>query len=117
MAKIKTSPFIDGISGKACQHSEYSYRTNKKTGAVYSYRLCNPSEGGSSADQVAARSLFSQAAQAAAAVCKATSSDTPATNYTKQVAYRAQFNNQHKCGSFYPFVLKKEYAALVAAQG
>ena len=43
MAEIKPMALIESMSKKVCEHSDVYFRTNKKTGKVYTGKLCNPS--------------------------------------------------------------------------
>ena len=45
---------------KVCMHSDVYFRTNKKTGKVYTGKLCNPSTKEPSAAQTAAKARFAK---------------------------------------------------------
>ena len=55
MAEIKPMALIESMSKKVCEHSDVYFRTNKKTGKVYTGKLCNPSAKEPSVNQTAAK--------------------------------------------------------------
>ena len=114
MAKIKPMALIESMSGKVCQHSDTSFVRNKKTGKIHTQKMCNPYEGPASASQIATRTKFTTAVANAKAICHATAEDQDQSNYTKKQAYREAYDSQTKCGSFFGFVVGKEFAALNA---
>jgi len=113
MSKIKPMALVESMSGKVCEHSDVYFRTNKRTGAVTSGKLCNPYQGEPTTQQTAARTLFASAVASAKAVMAATSTDTDQTKYAKKVAYEAAYAADRKfAGTLFNFVMKKEYAVL-----
>ena len=64
MAKIKPMALIESMSKKVCEHSDVYFRTNKKTGAVYTGKLCNPSTKEPSVNQTAAKARFAKVSAA-----------------------------------------------------
>ena len=42
MAEIKPMALIESMRKKVCEHSDVYFRTNKRTGKVYTGKLCNP---------------------------------------------------------------------------
>ncbi|MCQ2340854.1 MAG: hypothetical protein MJZ48_00105 [Paludibacteraceae bacterium] len=115
MAKIKPMALVESMSGKVCMHSDVYFRTNKRSGAVSTGKLCNPFSGEPSEDQMAVRSNFSTAVTAAKAILAAKSTDTDQGNYTKLQTYKAQYDANPKFGgTLYNWILKKEIEALNA---
>ena len=64
MAKIKPMALIESMSKKVCMHSDVYFRTNKKTGAVYSGKLCNPSQKPLTESQEKAKRRFAKVSTA-----------------------------------------------------
>lgn len=113
MSKVKPMALVESMSGKICEHSNVYFRTNKRTGAVTSGKLCNPYSGEPSEDQMEVRTLFASAVAAAQAIKNAKSTDEDQANYTKLVAYQKQYASaRHFAGSLFNFIMKKEFAAL-----
>ena len=111
MAKLNTNWLLNGMSGKACNHDNMYTKQNKKTGAVYAVKLCNPYTGDISEAQEAQRTRFKAAQEAVnafitagrAALTEDRSGQT-AVNYLKAVA---SFNAQHKYASLRGFIQAK----------
>jgi len=113
MAKIKPMALVESMSGKVCGHSDVYFRTNKRNGNVSSGKMCYPSTAAPTTNQTAVRTKFASAIASAKAIIAATSSDSVQTNYTKKVAYQASYDaNRTFGGTFFNFVMKKEYEAL-----
>lgn len=86
--KVKPLGVFEALSGKVCQHSDMYVRQNKKTGKMYTGKLCNPSTKEASADQTAARLLFKQRrAKAASIVADEALWATYASAYDAQRTY------------------------------
>ncbi|MBQ0136987.1 MAG: hypothetical protein KBS40_03170 [Bacteroidales bacterium] len=114
MAKIKPMALIESMSGGVCEHSDTYFRTNKRTGRVYTGKLCNPYKGPVDPDVAANRTMFGTACANAKAILNATESDT--ANYAKLQTYKASYDANPKFpGTLYNFIVKKEYAALKEA--
>ena len=64
MAEIKPMALIESMKKKVCEHSDVYFRTNKKTGKVYTGKLCNPSTKEPSAAQTAAKARFAKVSAA-----------------------------------------------------
>ncbi|MCQ2311176.1 MAG: hypothetical protein MJZ64_05440 [Paludibacteraceae bacterium] len=112
MAKIKPMGLIESMSGKVCTHSDVYFRTNKRTGAVCSGKLCNPYTGEPSTNQTAARTKFANAIASAKAILAAKSTDEDQSNYTKLQTYTASYKADNKfAGTLFNFIMKKEYEA------
>ena len=60
MAEIKPMALIESMKKKVCEHSDVYFRTNKRTGKVYTGKLCNPSTKAPSAAQTAAKERFAK---------------------------------------------------------
>jgi len=63
MGKVKTTWLLPGHSGTPCRHEDIYTKMNKKTGQVYSVKLCNPSTA-VSANQTTQRTEFGKISQA-----------------------------------------------------
>ena len=111
MAHLNTNWLLNGMSGKACNHDNVYTKQNKKTGAVYAVKLCNPYTGEPSEAQAAQRTKFKATQDAVnafitagrAAVAEDRSGQT-AVNYLKALA---AFNAQNKYATLRGFVQSK----------
>ena len=99
MAEIKPMALIESMKKKVCEHSDVYFRTNKKTGKVYTGKLCNPSTKEPSVNQTAARARFAKV-QAAVRAILAGSSEQKTTLVTE---YKAQ----NKIGSLFGYAMHK----------
>ena len=99
MAEIKPMALIESMSKKVCGHSDVYFRTNRKTGKVYTGKLCNPSTKEPSAAQTAARARFAKVSAAVRALLAGSSEQK-----TRLVA---EYNAQHKVGSLFGYAMKK----------
>ena len=104
MAKIKPMALVESMSQKVCEHSDVYFRTNKRTGVVYTGKLCNPFEGEPTPDQVAKRTRFAKVSAAIRARLAVPASGTPTE---EQVALKKAYEAQHKVGSLFGFAWKK----------
>lgn len=64
MTKIKPISIIQSMSGKVCEHSDMYFRTNRRTQAVYTGKLCHPSDAEPSEAQERAKMRFTKLAAA-----------------------------------------------------
>ena len=80
MAQIKPMALIESMKKKVCMHSDVYFRTNKKTGKVYTGKLCNPSTKEPSAAQTAAKARFAKVSAAVRAILAGTSTSASAIN-------------------------------------
>ena len=99
MAKIKPMALIESMSNKVCEHSDVYFRTNKKTGKVYTGKLCNPSTKEPSVNQTAARARFAKV-QAAVRAILAGSSE-------QKIALVSAYKAQNKIGSLFGYAMHK----------
>jgi len=115
MAKITPMVLVENMSGKVCTHSDVYFRTAKRSGKVFTGKLCNPSTKAATAGQMAVRNMFATAVTNTKAILAAKSTDSPQTNYNKQLTYQASYA-AHKefAGTLYNWVLKKEFEVLQA---
>lgn len=104
MALIRPLETIKSMSKKVCEHSDVYFRTNKRTGKTYTGKMCNPYDGGSSADQVAKRARFAKVSAAIRARLAVPASGTPTE---EQVAIRKAYESQFKVGSLFGFAWKQ----------
>lgn len=113
MSKIKPMALVETMSQKVCQHSNIYFRTNKKTGRVYSGKLCNPYEGEPSELQTAQRTAFKTQSAAVRAYLKAKKAN-PDEDYR---LIKAAYDKQYKVGSLFGFVMKNydKYASVINA--
>ena len=113
MSKIKPMALVENMSGKVCEHSNIYFRTNKVTGQVNSAKLCNPYDGGNSAQQQAARTRFATVS----AAIRARIAALPAADKATLVA---EYKSQNKIGSLFGYCYHKwnsEYNASGALIG
>ena len=99
MAKIKPMALIESMSKKVCEHSDVYFRTNKKTGAVYTGKLCNPSTKEPSAAQTAAKARFAKVSAAVRTILAGSSE--------QKTALVSEYKSQHKYGSLFGYAMKK----------
>ena len=99
MADIKPMALIESMSKKVCMHSDVYFRTNKKTGKVYTGKLCNPSTKEPSAAQTAAKARFAKVAAAVRAILAGTSE--------QKTQLVAEYKKQTKIGSLFGYAMKK----------
>ena len=98
MAKIKPMALIESMSKKVCEHSDVYFRTNKKTGATYTGKLCNPSTKEPSASQTAAKARFAKVVAAVRTIL---------TDPTEKAKLKAEFKAQTKIGSLFGYAMHK----------
>ena len=99
MAKYEPIEMVKSYSGKICEHSDVYFRTNKKTGKVYTGKLCNPSTKEPSVNQTAARARFAKVSAAVRAILAGTSE--------QKTQLVAEYNAQNKIGSLFGYAMKK----------
>ena len=98
MAQIKPMALIESMKKKVCMHSDVYFRTNKKTGKVYTGKLCNPSTKEPSAAQTAAKARFAKVSAAVRAILAGTSE--------QKASLAAAYKAQHKVGSLFGYAMK-----------
>ena len=79
MAEIKPMALIESMKKKVCMHSDVYFRTNKKTGKVYTGKLCYPSTKEPSAAQIATKARFAKVVAARSSATRCTNSTTSTT--------------------------------------
>ena len=99
MAEIKPMALIESMKKKVCEHSDVYFRTNKKTGKVYTGKLCNPSTKEPSAAQTAAKARFAKVSAAVRAILAGSSE--------QKTQLVAEYNAQNKIGSLFGYAMKK----------
>ena len=99
MAEIKPMALIESMKKKVCEHSDVYFRTNKKTGKVYTGKLCNPSTKEPSAAQTAAKARFAKVSAAVRAIL-AGSSD-------QKTQLVAEYQKQTRIGSLFGYAMHK----------
>ena len=99
MAEIKPMALIESMKKKVCEHSDVYFRTNKRTGKVYTGKLCNPSTKEPSENQVKAKARFTKV-QAAVRAILAGSSE-------QKTQLVAEYNAQNKIGSLFGYAMHK----------
>ena len=90
---------IESMKKKVCEHSDVYFRTNKKTGKVYTGKLCNPSTKEPSENQVKAKARFTKVQAAVRAIL--------AGNSEQKTALVAEYKSQNKIGSLFGYAMKK----------
>ena len=98
MAEIKPMALIESMKKKVCEHSDVYFRTNKKTGKVYTGKLCNPAAKEPSVNQTAARARFAKVSAAVRAILAGSSEQM-----TQLVA---EYNAQNKIGWLRGYAMK-----------
>ena len=99
MSEIKPMALIESMRKKVCEHSDVYFRTNKRTGKVYTGKLCNPSTKEPSENQVKAKARFTKV-QAAVRAILAGSSE-------QKTQLVAEYNAQNKIGSLFGYAMHK----------
>ena len=99
MSEIKPMALIESMSKKVCEHSDVYFRTNKKTGKVYTGKLCNPSTKEPSAAQTAARARFAKVSAAVRAILAGSSE--------QKTQLVAEYKAQTKIGSLFGYAMHK----------
>ena len=99
MAEIKPMALIESMKKKVCEHSDVYFRTNKKTGKVYTGTLCNPSTKEPSAAQTAARARFAKVSAAVRAILAGSSE--------QKTQLEAEYKAQNKYGSLFGYAMHK----------
>ena len=98
MAEIKPMALIESMKKKVCMHSDVYFRTNKRTGKVYTGKLCNPSTKEPSASQIAVKARFAKVQAAVREVLE---------NPTEKAKLEAEYKAQHKYGSLFGYAMHK----------
>ncbi len=99
MAEIKPMALIESMKKKVCEHSDVYFRTNKRTGKVYTGKLCNPSEKEPSAAQTAAKARFTKVTAAVRTILAGS---------TEQAAQlKTEYKAQHVYGSLFGYAMHK----------
>ena len=99
MAEIKPMALIESMSKKVCEHSDVYFRTNKRTGKVYTGKLCNPSTKAPSAAQTAAKARFAKVTTAVRAIL--------AGSTEQKTQLVAEYKSQTKYGSLFGYAMHK----------
>ena len=99
MAKIKPMVLIESMSNKVCEHSDVYFRTNKKTGEVFTGKLCNPSTKEPSMNQTAARARFAKVVAAVRTILAGSSE--------QKTQLVAEYKAQNKIGSLFGYAMHK----------
>ena len=97
--------WVTGLhSGRACKHDDIYTKVNKKTGACYSVKLCNPNTN-QTESQKKTVSAFGKVNAAVAAWIKAEKAkSTPSEAYLKVVAV---FNRQNRYATLRGMIIAK----------
>ena len=90
---------VESMSKKVCMHSDVYFRTNKKTGKVYTGKLCNPSTKEPSENQVKAKARFAKVQAAVRAILAGTSE--------QKTQLVAEYNAQNKIGTLFGYAMHK----------
>ena len=98
MAEIKPMALIESMKKKVCEHSDVYFRTNKRTGKVYTGKLCNPSTKEPSAAQIAAKERFAKVQAAVRAIL---------ADPTEKAKLQAEYKSQTKYGSLFGYAMHK----------
>lgn len=110
MGKVKTTWLLPGHSGRPCHHEDIYTKMNKKTGQVYSVKLCYPSEK-VTANQVAQRNSFGLVSMALSAWIRQNKVAT-ATDHAAYLAVKAQYDRQTKYSTLRGYMMAKNMAVV-----
>ena len=89
---------IESMKKKVCEHSDVYFRTNKRTGKVYTGKLCNPSTKEPSAAQTKAKERFAKVVAAVRAIL---------ADPTEKAKLEKEYMAQHKYGSLFGYAMHK----------
>ena len=98
MAEIKPMALIESMKKKVCEHSDVYFRTNKRTGKVYTGKLCNPSTKEPSAAQIKAKERFAKVVAAVRTIL---------ADPTEKAKLEAEYKSQTKYGSLFGYAMHK----------
>ena len=98
MAEIKPMALIESMKKKVCEHSDVYFRTNKRTGKVYTGKLCNPSTKAPSVNQTKAKARFAKVVAAVRTIL---------ADPTQKAALEAEYKSQTKYGSLFGYAMHK----------
>jgi len=98
MAEIKPMALIESMKKKVCEHSDVYFRTNKRTGKVYTGKLCNPSTKAPSAAQTKAKERFAKVSAAVRTILE---------DATEKAKLEKGFRAQRKYGSLFGYAMHK----------
>ena len=99
MSEIKPMALIESMKKKVCEHSDVYFRTNKKTGKVYTGKLCNPSTKEPRAAQIKAKARFAKVVAAVRTILAGSSE--------QKTALVSEYKSQHKYGSLFGYAMHK----------
>lgn len=121
MGKVKTDWMVQQLSGKPTQESDTHTRTNRQTGVVSTVKILHPYDGGHSEAQLEYRAKFKALSSAIKTWQK--EGHIAADQYLKDpsplsqeeqlhamkfIELYAKFRQQHECGTFYGYLMKKQ---------
>lgn len=95
---VKPLGVFESLSGKVCQHSDMYVRQNRRTGRMFTGKLCNPSEKEPTEAQTAARLLFKQRRAKAASIV---------ADSAQWAEYQSAFEAQHRYSTKLGFLMHK----------
>ena len=98
MAEIKPMALIESMKKKVCEHSDVYFRTNKRTGKVYTGKLCNPSTKEPSAAQIKAKARFAKVVAAVRTIL---------ADPAQKAALESEYKAQHTYGSLFGYAMHK----------
>ena len=90
---------IESMKKKVCEHSDVYFRTNKKTGKVYTGKLCNPSTKEPRAAQIKAKARFAKVVAAVRTILAGSSE--------QKTALVSEYKSQHTYGSLFGYAMHK----------
>jgi len=110
MGKASTSWLLPRHSGSPCRHDAIYTKTNKKTGAVYTVKLCNPNKTVST-DQATQRSEFGKISNALSVWINANKLST-ASDHAIYQGVKAQYDRQIKYSTIRGYMMAKGMATV-----
>jgi len=105
MGKLTGNWITGAHSGRACKHDSIYTRVNKKTGAIYSAKLCNPNYDRNAAQQNVANGFG--LAQTAIAQWISANKIASGSAHADYVKVKKAFDAQRKYGTLRGFMLAK----------
>ena len=102
MGKVSGNWVTGSHSGSACHHDSIYTKVNKKTGACYSVKLCNPNHE-SNATQLSIQNAFALVSKAVSAWIK-TEKEANSADYKR---VKALYDGQYKYATLRGFMIAK----------
>ena len=98
MSKIRPISIIQSMSGKVCEHSDMYFRTNRQTQAVYTGKICAPSDAEPTEAQLKTQTRFTKLSEAARLII---------ADPEQRSKYEKAYKKQHRIGSLLGYIITR----------